>query len=83
MDRDLAEEYVDMLRHLRLKCPEIMHARGLLDGRGSRKLNGNVALRTAIAQPPDQVPLKQSEPKYEFCSEPIIVLVLFPPFGPF
>lgn len=32
VDRDLLEEYVEMLRNLRLSCFEIMEARGLLDG---------------------------------------------------
>ena len=38
LDRDLLEEYVEMLRNLRLSCPDIMESRGLLDGRGSRRL---------------------------------------------
>lgn len=74
LDRDLAEEYIDVLRHLRLKCPVIMEARGLLDGRGSRRLNGSAALKAAIATPLAPIPLDTPEPKYEFKDQLIIIL---------
>mmetsp|Transcript_34559 Transcript_34559/g.104217 ORF Transcript_34559/g.104217 Transcript_34559/m.104217 type:complete len:551 (+) Transcript_34559:26-1678(+) len=73
LDCELLEEYVDMLRHLRLKCPEIMEARGLLAGAGSRRLAGNQQLQTAISKPPDMNPAV--EPKaWDFPVEPVLVL---------
>ena len=65
--------YIDMLRHLRLKCPTIMEARGLLDGRGSRRLAGNHALQAAIAKPPDMNPVIETQ-TWDFPVEPVLVL---------
>eukprot|EP00035_Acanthoeca_spectabilis_P026158 m.461519 g.461519 ORF g.461519 m.461519 type:complete len:503 (-) comp22334_c0_seq1:72-1580(-) len=73
LDCELLEEYIDMLRHLRLKCPAIMESRGLLDGRGSRRLAGNHALQAAIATPPDMNP-GFHEHEWMFTVEPILVL---------
>lgn len=75
LDRTLLEEYIDILRHLRLKCAELMEARGLLDGRGSRRLGGNSVLRQALATPPTYTdPGYPPAKTWAFPVEPIIVL---------
>jgi hypothetical protein len=73
LDQELLEEYIDMLRHLRLKCPRIMDARGLLDGKGSRRLAGSSALRSAVATPPEMNPGMEAV-EWEFTVAPVLVL---------
>eukprot|EP00041_Stephanoeca_diplocostata_P019113 m.406417 g.406417 ORF g.406417 m.406417 type:complete len:353 (+) comp21214_c0_seq1:162-1220(+) len=75
LDRTLLEEYIDILRHLRLKCRDLMDARGLLDGRGSRRLGGNGVLRQTLAKPPSYMDVTNvPATTWTFPVEPVIVL---------
>eukprot|EP00039_Didymoeca_costata_P010581 m.142724 g.142724 ORF g.142724 m.142724 type:complete len:620 (-) comp14886_c0_seq2:129-1988(-) len=69
--RELLEEYIDILRVLRLTCGIIMEARGMLDGRGSRRLHGSTALKSTIAKPPVRSPKPAIEP---LPRDPVLIL---------
>ena len=51
MSKEQLEAYVDVMRQLYSKVPELMESRGLIDGRGSRRFSGMVSLKAAITKP--------------------------------
>ena len=51
LPRELLEGYIECLRHLHCKIPELCDSRGLTDGQGSRKYAGHSLLRAAITKP--------------------------------
>ena len=73
LDRDLLVEYVDILRRMRVKFPELFDDRGFLDGGNARKFASTAALKAALLKP-HGCSVELPDRKWEFASTTIVIL---------
>ena len=51
LPKELVEVYIECLRHLYSKVPELCESRGIHEGKGSRRYAGLSLLRAAVTKP--------------------------------